>query len=127
MYALLVKWFEADISVMASNHIALKADRLRTLREKHGWSKRELALLCGIGENQVLKYERGENDPSCMSLKLIAEKLDVSTDYLLGITELPRGHIGDDSLNEEEQDVLQMFRQEGWSGVARLGVERLSK
>ena len=112
---------------MASNHIALKADRLRVLREQHGWSKRELALMCGLGENQVLKYERGENDPSCMSLKLVAEKLDVSTDYLLGLTDSPRGHVGDDRLNEEEQAVLKMLRQEGWSGVIRLGAEKLSR
>ena len=111
---------------MASNHLALKTDRLRVLREQRGWSRRELALLCGIGENQVLKYEHGENDPSCISLKLIAEKLEVSTDYLLGITDMPRGHLGDDSLNDDERDVLQMFRQEGWTGVIRLGAERLT-
>jgi transcriptional regulator with XRE-family HTH domain len=112
---------------MSSNNTALVANRLRDLRERQGWSRRKLALLCGIGENQILKYERGENDPSALSLKLIAERLGVSIDYLLGATDDPRGHWGDNELDDNEKAVLETFRREGWLGIARLSVEKLAK
>lgn len=84
---------------------ALRADRLRMWREKHGWSQRELARLCGLGEAQVNKYENGQTDPSAKYLKAIAEKLGVSTDYLLGLTDSPHGQLGD-TLKAEERRLL---------------------
>lgn len=107
--------------------MALMVDRLRTLREQHGLSQRELARECGIAESVVRRYENGTSEPSAASLKLIAEKLNVSADYLLGMTDQPRGHLGDNTITTEETDILDMFRREGWPGVIRLGGERLSK
>ena len=51
----------------------------------------------------------------------------MSSDYLLGISDSPRGHLGDDALNADEKAVVETLRQEGWAGVARLAVERLTK
>ena len=107
--------------------MAIRTDRLRDLREKHGWNKREMARLCGFGELQIHRYESGISDPSTDSLRVIAEKLGVSTDYLLGITDEPRGHVGDGQMSDEEGQILATFRREGWPGVIRLGGERLSK
>lgn len=107
--------------------IALRPDRLRKLREQQGLSQRGLARLCGLGEAQVNKYENGQFDPSSGYLKVIAEKLGVSTDYLLGVTDDPRGHFGDGTLNDDERDMLDTFRREGWTGVIRLGAERLAR
>jgi len=104
----------------------LRVDRLRTIREQRGLSQRELARLCGLGETQINKYESGLSDPNVESLKLMAEKLGVSTDYLLSITDEPRGHLGDGQLDESERVMLNTYRREGWQGVARLSVEHLS-
>jgi transcriptional regulator with XRE-family HTH domain len=112
---------------MAANDTALVAQRLRLLREKHGLSYRELAILCGLGETQVYKYERGDNEPSALSLKLIAKKLDVSVDYLLGLTDDPKSHYSSNEITDQEKDVLEAFRHDGWAGIARLGVEKLAK
>jgi len=102
-------------------------DRLRSLREQHGWSQRELARECGIAESVIRRYESGVSEPSTTSLKLIAEKLNISADYLLGITDKPRGYLGDGQISDEEDQLLNAFRREGWSGVIRFGAERLSK
>lgn len=55
------------------------------------------------------------------------EQLGVSTDYLLGATDDPRRHFGDGQLNEDERSMLDTFHREGWPGVIRLGVERITK
>jgi len=84
---------------------ALRTERLREWREKRGMSQRELARLCGIGDAQVSKYENGHTDPSATYLRIMAEVLQVSADYLLGLTDDPRGHLGD-SLSAEERQLL---------------------
>ena len=61
------------------------------------------------------------------SLKTIADVLDVSMDYLAGVTDDPRPKFTSNVTDYEEQLILKTFRHEGWSGVARLSVERLSK
>jgi transcriptional regulator with XRE-family HTH domain len=87
------------------NRTTLRADRLRSWREKRGWSQRELARHCGLGEAQVNKYESGQTDPSAKYLKALAETLGLSTDYLLGLTDNPRGELGD-SLKPEQRKLL---------------------
>jgi transcriptional regulator with XRE-family HTH domain len=106
---------------------ALRTDRLKALREKRGWSQRELARLCGLGEAQIGKYESGQTDPTVTSLKTIADKLDVSADYLLGISDDPRRHIDASALSDEEYQMLRIFRRDGWTGVIRLGAEKIGK
>jgi len=107
--------------------IPLRIDRLKNLRQKRGLSQRELARLCGLGETQINKYENSLSDPSSTNLMLIAQHLDVSTDYLLGLTDDPQLLVREPALNYDERAVLDVLRSEGWSGVIRLGAERLSK
>ncbi len=103
-----------------------RIDRLRSLREQQGWSQRELGRRSGVGETMIAKYERGETEPSGVVVRLLAETLNVSTDYLFGTTDDPRRYIADDpKMNEDERIVLETFRREGWRGIARLGVERM--
>ncbi len=105
----------------------LQIDRLRTFREQKGWSQRELARRSGLGLSQIHNYEAGKSDPSSSNLKSMADSLDVSTDFLLGRTDDPRGHMGDGVLTSDENLVLNTFRHDGWTGIARLGVERIAK
>jgi len=107
--------------------MTLRADRIRTLREQRGWSQRELAHLCGLGDTQIFKYENGHSDPSSTNLGLIADQLGVSVDFLLDRTDDPRGHFDDGNLNADEHDVLAIYRRDGWPGVAHLSIERLAK
>jgi transcriptional regulator with XRE-family HTH domain len=52
--------------------------RLRALREKQGWSLRELADRCGLSFNAISRIERGENSPTVSTLHLLATALNVS-------------------------------------------------
>lgn len=105
----------------------LRTDRLQSLREERGWSQRELSRICGLGDAQISKYERGETDLTAVHLKSIAEKLEVSTDYLLGLSDEPRGQLGDTELNEHERAVLEALRRDGWVGVIHLAADKLAK
>ncbi len=58
--------------------------RLQTLRERRGMSRRTLSELCGLSQNMIAVYERGEADPSTDTLCQLADMFGVSTDYLLG-------------------------------------------
>ena len=107
--------------------IAVRVDRLRNLRELRGWSQREMARLCNFGEGQIRKYEHEESDPSSTHLKRMANLLQVSADFLLGISDNPQQSISGQLPDNDETQLLRIFRDEGWSGVIRLSAERLSK
>lgn len=108
------------------NVIALRADRLRALREKRGWSQRELARQSGVALAAVSKYERGEVDPSSTALKQMAERLEVSADYLLGLTNDPHGCIDTGDLTDDERAVLYALRRDSWPGVLRVATDHIA-
>lgn len=62
-------------------------ERLRKLRERRQMSRQALSELCGKSKNMVALYESGEVDPPGSVVKLLAENLGVTTDYLLGVDE----------------------------------------
>ncbi len=100
-----------------------RIDRLRSLREQSGWSQRELGRRSGVGETMIAKYERGENEPSGIAVRLLAETFGVSTDYLFGLTDDPRRLVTSARMSADERAVLEAFRREGWRGIIRLGAE----
>ena len=100
--------------------MALKIDRLIALREKQGWSQRELARRCGFTPSLLRKYETGESDPSSTYLKAIADQFGVSTDYLLGRSDDIDGKVIRVELTLEEQQILDAFRRDQWRGIMRL-------
>lgn len=67
------------------------------------------------------------NDPTGASLKAMAKHLDVSVDYLLGITDDPTFQIREPSLDDEEHELLETYRHEGWPGVIHLGAEKVTR
>jgi transcriptional regulator with XRE-family HTH domain len=61
-------------------------DRLKELREDYKITQEELGKLLNVSKQAISQYERGENEPSFESLVKLADKFDVSLDYLLGRT-----------------------------------------
>jgi transcriptional regulator with XRE-family HTH domain len=55
------------------------------LREAKGWNQSELADKSGVSRVMIGKYERGEAVPSIDAAKKIADALDVTLDYLVGV------------------------------------------
>jgi transcriptional regulator with XRE-family HTH domain len=62
-------------------------DRLRTAREYRGLSQGELAKRANLQPSAISHFETGTRKPSFDNLRLLADTLDVTTDYLLGRVE----------------------------------------
>ena len=65
---------------MYYNEILLKE------RERKGLSQKEMSNLLGIKQQQYARYEKGVNLLPITFLPNISKILDISTDYILGIT-----------------------------------------
>jgi len=72
------------------------------------------------------KYESGQTEPTASNLRVICDLLDVSVDYLLGASDHPNRCLEHSDLDFEETHIIQIYRRDGWTGVIRLGAEKLS-
>lgn len=61
-------------------------EKIRTLRKAAGLSQQQLADELGISEKSIQRYERGKNPPGSHATKILATYFGVSTDYLMGLT-----------------------------------------
>ena len=59
------------------------SQRLNQIRKERGISAQKMADTLGIELRSYRNYESGNREPSLSSLVQIADKLDVSLDYLL--------------------------------------------
>lgn len=89
----------------------MNTDRLRSARQKFGLTQAELAERIGITEKQVNRIELGHSVPNSDTLALIADALNVSTDWLLGRTDDSKSHIGLDLPKGDERAVLDALRR----------------
>ncbi len=64
--------------------------RIKNLREDKDMSQREIAVLLGMKQPQYFRYEQGYRDLPTDILIRLAEIFDVSTDYILGLTNNPQ-------------------------------------
>ena len=71
-------------------------DRLKQLRKQAKLQQKELGERIGLGAHAISMMETGNRETSFEKLVLLAEFFQVSTDYLLGITDDPtwRGDSG---------------------------------
>ncbi|MDE6838489.1 MAG: helix-turn-helix domain-containing protein [Acutalibacter sp.] len=63
--------------------------RLNETRKKRGITAQQMADYLRIGLRSYRNYESGDREPSLEVLIQIADKLEVSTDYLLCRVEFP--------------------------------------
>lgn len=64
------------------------ADRIRELRQERNWTQAELARKLGITRNGVNAWEQGFSMPSISSIIELSKVFSVSSDYLLGLSDL---------------------------------------
>ena len=63
-------------------------NRIRQLREKGGLTQETLAIELEITQQQLSKYERNIASIKVESLKKVAAYFNVTTDYLLGTSDV---------------------------------------
>jgi transcriptional regulator with XRE-family HTH domain len=68
-------------------------DRLRKLREERDLKQKEIATKLNIGITTYNNYEKGVREPDFEVLKKFAKFFNVTTDYLLEITNNPNENI----------------------------------
>ena len=77
--------------------IKVLAYRLKILREEKGLLQKDLAVFLNISTSAYGYYEQGKRDPDTKSLQKLAEFYQVSTDFLLGRSDIRNPYIEDSS------------------------------
>ncbi|MGI5894576.1 MAG: helix-turn-helix domain-containing protein [Candidatus Merdivicinus sp.] len=62
-------------------------ERLKILRQEKGKTQSEIAEMIGVKKLAYIHYEQGRRKLSADALIILARYYDVTTDYLLGLTE----------------------------------------
>lgn len=86
------------------------ADRLRLLREAAGLSQSDLAKQVFVAQQSVGKWEKNLTKPSPEMYVKLARIFNVTTDYLLGLTDIPQAGTNA-SYSAEESALLDSYRR----------------
>lgn len=106
--------------------ITLRGDRIRALRERLGWSQRELGEKSGIGLQQIHRYESGKSDPLASALKAVAQQLGVTTDYLLGLSDDPHTYAAME-LTEDARRLVEAYESGDAATILSMILDRMPK
>lgn len=85
--------------------------RLKQMRKKMGHTQESLAELMGTDARRIWSYESGKNKPSGEIIADLAQHLDTSTDYLLGLIDDPTPRHDINHLSDIEQALLSAIRR----------------
>ena len=61
--------------------------RLQQVRQERGFSSKELAEILQVTPRAYQYYEEGKREPDYDKLILLSRHLNISADYLLGLTD----------------------------------------
>ncbi|MCJ1993109.1 helix-turn-helix transcriptional regulator [Lactococcus piscium] len=84
-------------------------DKLKTLRKSKKLTQAELAQRLEISKSSVTSYEQGRIYPSLEIFSKICETLNVSSDYLLGVSDELPVKLSTAGLSDEEMKLLLQF------------------
>lgn len=92
-------------------------DRIIKARRYLGMNQKELCEKAEINEATLSRYENGLREPKAATLSKLAEILEVSTDYLLGITDIRNYKTLKDDMNKSVESIYEntkeMLKQDG--------------
>ena len=63
---------------------------LKELRKQHSETQTEMAERLGVTQRTIANWEAGDRNPDLEMLAKISSEYDVTTDYLLGLTDDPQ-------------------------------------
>ena len=89
-------------------------NRIKSLREKRGLIQELLAAELGITQQMLSKYERDISIIKVDVLKRLAGYFNVTTDYLLGLSDVKRDLTGQIRINEtidEYYDLIEVYKK----------------
>ena len=103
--------------------------RISKARRHMNINQKELATKANITEGSLSRYENDIREPKAAALTQLAEALNVSTDYLLGLTddmEVQNNSLADKS-NEEFEEIYEATKEKFESGNIMIDGEPASK
>jgi len=80
--------------------------RLKQLRENRKLTQEGLAEVIGVSTQQVYRWEVGKNDPTGDMIVKMAMLFEVSSDYLLGLSDDPLPYSSRGDLTEAQRKLL---------------------
>ena len=89
----------------------MRRDRLKNYRLKRDLTQEQLALELGTDKKAVSRWESGQYSPNLETLIEISRILNVSADYLLGLSDNPTPQTRVDNLTEDELEVINAMRR----------------
>lgn len=95
-----------------------KIPRLFEILNERDITQRKLAESIGASTGNISDWKSGKSSPSIDALPKIAEFLNCSVDYLLGLTENPQAHIKSTETNNELVTLIAQLTQEQQELVA---------
>lgn len=82
----------------------LIGEKIRLLRTERGMTQQELADIIGVSKNAISLYETSKEYPSLSTLCKLVSVFHVSSDYLLGLTNVREMEFND--LDEAQMGIL---------------------
>lgn len=102
--------------------------RLKDRRIALGLSQLDLEERSGVSQNSISRYESGGSEPTAEGLRRLARALEVSIDWLLGLTDDPTPrYVVPADLSREEMELIGALRRGDAPGVLRVVAEELDK
>lgn len=89
----------------------MRRDRIAKARQDKGLTQEDLAKRVGISGTQIYRIESENANTSAETLGRIAKELEVSVDYLMGLSDHPHGELTFKDLSPEEQRIITAYRQ----------------
>ena len=89
-------------------------ERLKKLREGMHLNQKQMSEKLNLSYKRYNHYETGKREPDIDIIKNISIYFNVSTDYLLGLTDIPTPATVTDAeptYSTEEQELIEKYRQ----------------
>lgn len=87
--------------------------RLENLLEERNLTQRQLSQELHIAPSTLNGYLRRDREPDFDTLIRLAKYFQVSTDYLLGVTDIRRPHYAPEYYDDKEGELLETYRSLG--------------
>lgn len=74
-------------------------EKMKSVREAKGISGNQLSKMLNIAQRNYSNYEKGNTEPPLAIVVKIAQLLNVSTDYLLGLSDAAQNRVVQSTVN----------------------------
>lgn len=93
--------------------MAWRGDRVKKLRLAKGWTQEYLAELVGVNQRMIPRYEKTNDEsiePNAEIVANFSRALEVTSDYLLGLSGEPHERFVERDLSKEEERLILAIR-----------------